>query len=240
MIDTGSEKLACKFYADRALAGTVAGDANLRPAEIHSNGYLITSSSATYEEEIERPAAHPSSHFNDPRRTSSHEYFHAYQAAHSVQIIAGVESRSVVNKTGPNWLLEGSADYAALRVSVLEGWMYWIPQMRERMNDIQVDLAKHPNKSIEDCATPEQRDTDPLAYSLCYDLGMWAVAYAISISSQQAVMFDYWDDLIAYGYEDSFARNIGVDLEDFYMLFGEFRKKSLDEKLDVISNQINE
>ena len=118
--------------------------------------------------------------------------------------------------------------------------MYWIPQMRERMNDIQVDLAKYPNKSIEDCATPEQRDTDPLAYSLCYDLGMWAVAYAISISSQQAVMFDYWDDLIAYGYEESFARNIGVDLVEFYMLFEEFRKKSLDEKLDVISNQINE
>ena len=60
VIDTDSEKLACKFYADRALVGTLAGDANLRPAEIHSNGYLITSSSATYEEEIERPAAHPS------------------------------------------------------------------------------------------------------------------------------------------------------------------------------------
>ena len=240
VIDTDSEKSACKFFAERALAGTLAGDANLRPAEFHSNGYLITSSSATYEEEIERPAAHPSAHFNDPRRTSSHEYFHAYQTAHSVQIFAEDESRSVVNKTGPNWLLEGSADYAALRVAVLEGWMYWIPQMREKMSDIQVDLAKYPNKSIEDCATPEQRDTDPLAYSLCYDLGMWAVAYAISISSQQAVMFDYWDDLIAYGYEESFTRNIGVDLVEFYMLFEEFRKKSLDEKLDVISNQINE
>ena len=78
-----------------------------------------------------------------------------------------------------------------------------------------------------------------VSHVLTYELAAWGVAYAISISSHDAVMVKYWDDLEAYGYEESFIRNIGISLEEFYSEFGVFRGKTIGGQMDIIAQQIN-
>ena len=79
-----------------------------------------------------------------------------------------------------------------------------------------------------------------MGHALTYELATWAVAYAISISSHDAVMVNYWDDLENYGYEESFRRNVGMNLQEFYISFGEFQKKSHDEQYSSISAQVSQ
>ena len=53
-------------------------------------------------------------------------------------------------------------------------------------------------------------------------MGFWATAFAASISSNDAILKDYWDDLEKYGWEKSFERNVGYTVQDFYPLFETF------------------
>ena len=239
------DKDICESRVSGGLEGTASGGANQSGAELQSNGYIINSSTALYSNPIQSPVAPARSLFSDPRKVTAHEYFHSYQDSHGVIILGSASPPSVVRKTGPVWLLEGSAEYAAVRVSSLEGWMIWESQMKERMNVAKDALAAYPNKSIDDHTTPEQKDINDqesaaLGHALSYELATWAVAYAISISSHDAMMVNYWDDLENYGYEESFRRNAGMNLQEFYISFGEFRKKSLDEQYSSISTQISQ
>ena len=105
------------------------------------------------------------------------------------------------------------------------------------------ELADYPNLSIEDNATRAQKANNEalsagVGHVLTYELAVWAAAYAISISSHDAVMVNYWDDLEQYGYEQSFEKNIGMSFDEFYQSFNEFRQKTLDEQMTVVSGQI--
>jgi len=51
-------------------------------------------------------------------------------------------------------------------------------------------------------------------------------------------MVNYWDDLEQYGYEQSFEKNIGMSFDEFYQSFNEFRQKTIDEQMTVVSGQI--
>ena len=142
------------------------------------------------------------------------------------------------------WLIEGTAEYAAVRVSSLEGWMDWDAQLMVRMLIALQFLADYPNLSIEDNVTPAQYVNNyalsaAVGQVLTYELAVWAAAYAISISSHDAVMVDYWEDLEQYGYEQSFEKNIGMSFDEFYQSFNEFRQKTIDEQMTVVSGQIN-
>ena len=57
--------------------------------------------------------------------------------------------------------------------------------------------------------------------------------------THDAVMVDYWDDLEEVGPRRSFEKNVGVDLETFYMLFDDFMELDKDAQISEISNQIN-
>ena len=239
------EKEICLSRVSGSLESTASGGANQGSAELRHNGYVIHSGTALYKSALQSSTAPARSLFSDPRKVTAHEYFHSYQSAHGVRILGSPPSPSIVPKTGPVWLMEGSAEYAAVKVSSLEGWMNWETQMRERMNVAKDTLAAYPNKSIDDHTTPEQKEINDqesanLGHVLSYELATWAVAYAISISSHDAIMVDYWDDLENYGYEESFRRNVGMSLQEFYILFGEFQKKSLDEQYSSISAQISQ
>ena len=108
----------------------------------------------------------------------------------------------------------------------------------------QEAFNSYPNLSIEDNVTPAQHANNyalspAVGQVLTYELAVWAAAYAISISSHDAVMVDYWDDLEQYGYEQSFEKNIGMSFDEFYQSFNEFRQKTIDEQMTVVSGQIN-
>ena len=239
------DKDICESRVSGGLESTVSGSANQSGAELQSNGYIINSSTALYSNPIQSSTAPARLLFGDPRKVTAHEYFHSYQDSHGVRIIGGSTPPTQVRKIGPIWLIEGSAEYAAVRVSSLEGWMNWETQMKERMNIAKDSLAAYPNKSIDDNSTPSQQENNnqesaALGHALTYELATWAVAYAISISSHDAVMVNYWDDLENYGYEESFRRNVGMNLQEFYISFGEFQKKSLDEQYSSISAQVSQ
>jgi len=239
------EKDVCLSRVSGSLENTANGGANQGGAQLGHNGYVIHSATGLYETPLLSPAAPAKLLFKDPRKVAAHEYFHSYQDSHAIRIPGPAPASNQVPKTGPVWLMEGSAEYAAVRVSSLEGWMNWETQMKERMNVGENALAPYPNKFIGQHTTPEEKQTndqkDPnMGHALSYELAIWAVAYAISISSQDAIMVNYWDDLEDYGYQESFRRNIGMSLKDFYISFREFRKQSLDQQYSSISSQIIE
>jgi hypothetical protein len=145
---------------------------------------------------------------------------------------------------GPMWLLEGTSEYASSRISALEFWMDWNGHIAYRMDSINELLETKPNyrdlSSIETMAqVNEIIDTDDVLLInagrvLVYDLGFWAVAYAISISSHDSVMVKYWDELLEYGPEKSFERNVGLTLEEFYSKFSEFLDLDMDQQLTLV------
>ena len=63
-----------------------------------------------------------------------------------------------------------------------------------------------------------------------YEMGFWATAFAASISSNDAILKDYWDDLEKYGWEKSFERNVGYPVQDFYPLFEAFLLDHADDE----------
>jgi len=241
------EKELClaRVLGTGSLDGTTNGGANQSGAELRHNGYVIHSGTALYNTDLRHPTSPAKSLFADPRKVTAHEYFHSYQSSHGVRILGAPLPPNLVPKTGPIWLIEGSAEYAAVRVSSLEGWMNWETQLKERMNVAKDALAAYPNKSIDDHTTPEQRQNNDqesanMGHALSYELAIWAVAYAISVSSHDAIMVNYWDDLEGYGHEESFRRNVGMSLQEFYISFDEFRKKTLDEQYGIIATQISQ
>ena len=75
------------------------------------------------------------------------------------------------------------------------------------------------------------------AWVLAYEMGPLAVAHAINLSSHDAVMVGYQDDIVTYGWEESFRRNVGMSVEEFYESFAVFRTKTFDEQWEAISDQ---
>jgi hypothetical protein len=236
----------CSVRQSEALEGTVLGGAIQGAGNMRDNGYSILAANSMLDEVI-KPVTSPASQtFNDPRKVMAHEYFHSYQTSHVVRRRGGSDGVPLdqVANVGPVWLMEGAAEYAAIRVSSLEGWTDWNAQMRARMDVSLRELANYPDLSIEDNATRAQKvDNASLSpgvgHALTYELAVWAVAYAISISTHDDVMVKYWDDLEAHGYEQSFERNVGVSLKEFYQKFEVFRGKTIDDQMSVVTAQIN-
>ena len=250
---TADYNAKCSAESTELMDKRATGGATTSPGDMKHNGYLIIASNALMDEPIS-PAPSPTDlYFKDPRKVMAHEYFHAYQLSHAVRMSGGTDGAGFdkdgdpldgVTNAGPMWLIEGTAEYAAVRVSSLEGWMDWDAQLMVRMLIALQFLADYPNLSIEDNVTPAQHANNfalspAVGQVLTYELAVWAAAYAISISSHDAVMVNYWDDLEQYGYEQSFEKNIGMSFDEFYQSFNEFRQKTIDEQMTVVSGQIN-
>ena len=167
----------------------------------------------------------------DFRKILSHEYFHSYQQAHRLR---------VPDEPYPAlWLREGSAEFAANVVAAKAGWIDWNWALRWRMEVIQAALRDYPELSISMNETTQQREEIEKKYwhVVTYEMGFWATAFAASISSNDAILKDYWDDLEKYGWEKSFERNVGYPVHDFYPLFETFLLDHADdENFDWLSS----
>ena len=186
--------------------------------------------------------------YDDPRRILAHEYFHTYQSLHYIHIPQ--RPLGDLPSFGPMWLLEGSSEYASSRVGVLESWMDWNGHVDYRINSVKDLLIGNPRyQDLSHIETMTQLneiiDTDDVLLTnmgrvLVYDLGFLAVSYAISISNHDSVMMDYWDDLVNYGAEKSFERNIGITVEEFYVSFSDFLVTTSEEQKSIIYNQVEQ
>jgi hypothetical protein len=172
-----------------------------------------------------------SSHRSDFRKILSHEYYHSYQQAHILR---------VPDEPPPAvWLMEGSAEFAANVVAAKAGWIDWNHALLWRMEAIQEVLRDYPELSISMNETTQQRAEIEKKYwhVVTYEMGFWATAFAASISSNDAILKDYWDDLEKYGWEKSFERNVGYPVHDFYPLFETFLLGHADdENFDWLSS----
>ena len=177
---------------------------------------------------------------NDPRKISAHEFMHSYQATHTNNMT--IQSPDLIPNEGPVWFVEGSAEYAAIRSTSLKGWGNWRQMVNFHYALISSTVSKFPEISIsmnETRANRKSLESREYAHVLTYEMGFWAVAFAISISSHDAVMVDYWDDIEEFGPTGSFEKNVGVDLETFYKLFDDFMELDKEVQVSEILNQIN-
>ncbi len=226
------------------LGNNSAGDGLQKSPQVQDNGYFILLGDSVLQEPIQPSNSPPGAKFNDPRKVVAHEYFHSYQTSHAVRMRGGSDGASFeeVTNIGPVWLVEGGAEYAAIKAASVEGWMDWESQMRQRIENSKKILEQYPNFSIDDNSTRAQKAqneaiSQSLGHTLTYIISPWAISYAISLSSHDSVMIDYWEDLEEFGYEESFRKNIGISLEEFYLRFRNFKTKSTDDQMEIIIQQ---
>ena len=235
-VDWANDLLNQSSITDGAMTGSAY--------KIH-NGSISVIPNNVWDKNIESPEniiEDPYLAYDDPRRIMAHEYFHTYQSLHYVNIPQ--KPLDDLPSFGPMWLIEGSAEYTSSRVSALESWMDWNGHVDYRINSISNILISNPRyRDLSYIETMTQLneiiDIDDVLLTntgrvLVYDLGFLAVSYAISISSHDSVILNYWDDLSEHGPEKSFERNVGLTLEEFYLQFEKFLNMSNVEQLSLI------
>jgi hypothetical protein len=164
--------------------------------------------------------------------TIFHEYFHVYQNAH-VMTEDGDERRKILGNEAV-WWMEGGAEYMG---QLLYSRVYpeendqeheeWFT-LEERMGwKIEAKNELILGERMEDIMYGERQNVG-------YDLGAWATALLIHKYSEEAYLSLY-DDIEEIGFEEAFAKNFGVSLEEFLDEFhNEFLELSLEEQLKII------
>lgn len=229
----GCEEVLSKKISEMSLGGGAAASS----AGSTNSGFLILASSGMWDK-IPRGSGIDIS--GDPRKVIAHEYFHAYQGAHGLRVPRS-NSPEVIGSNGPIWLIEGSAEFAALYVGLKADWLDWEDQLMWRMEVTKEMLTDYPGVSLDMNESPTQRNTiknEKYGHILTYEMPVWSMVYAASISSLDAVLYDYWNDIEKYGYERSFQKNIGISLDDFYVKFHEFLQTDLDSQMQVAKSII--
>jgi hypothetical protein len=184
------------------------------------NGFLIMTAALNVNE---LPNNLTTAVLYDPRKVMVHEYFHAYQQSHVIDLAQ--KPSNEISEYGPIWFIEGSAEYVSVLIS---GQKYWKPFetiMRFYQRRIDETLVSFPQLSLENIETRDQKrllSGEPYEIEMMYYWSAWAVAHAINLSSYHSVLYDYWKDLSVYGPTIAWERNIGMTLEEFYDSFAEF------------------
>ena len=179
----------------------------------------------------------------DGRKIHIHEFFHIYQNAKGrlarVQAIrTGRDDPAGIEFRGPSWLAEGSAEYAGFHVISKAGLHPIKEQLAYILDSTKPKLLVGQKRyGIADAVTRHdwtKLDSLNLSGPIIYDLGVVATAYAISLSSYEAMMVDYWDDLNGLGSKESFRKNIGLSFEQFYIKFAKMMELSNSEILEIL------
>ena len=207
------------------------------PVDDADNGHLIVLNETTFN-------ANPRSlagveiklQSNDPRTTAAHEYFHFYQRVHTLNMLKASDNEFPTE--GPYWLIEGAAEYGSYKTASDEGWFDWDYEVWLALEEVKVVMEMYPDISLTDSITfSDYKRTRMHEYSgvVLWKLGFLASAYAISLSSHDALMVDYYDDLEEYGAEKSFERNIGITFDEFHKSFADLIQKDTLEIIAVIN-----
>lgn len=215
-------------------------------SDANDNGHLIILNEATFDPSI--GGYQVDLEVNDPRVTMAHEYFHLYQKVHTLNMLKASDNE--LPTEGPYWLSEGTAEYGAVLTASAEGWAGWDFETWRIVNTIKNVMDEYPDISLSNAITYGDYkllqshevidavvidDNFGILNAILYDLGFLAVAYAISLSSHDALMVDYYDDLEEHGAKESFRRNVGMTFDDFHKDFLNLIQKDPLEILAVIN-----
>ena len=162
-----------------------------------------------------------------------HEYFHIVQNFYDLQD----NSEEIENHFLGDWFYEGGADFMAHKLVYQEGLTEsdapsFQSKYRDLMSDIQSEIESGNNLS--------QQSLDDFSYYTSpwnpsvYSFGAWATAYLNLKAGNNNSLNEYFSKVPLVGWEQSFQETYSITLEEFYVEFNEFLKKSIDEQLEII------
>ena len=174
------------------------------------------------------------------RQVNAHEYFHVYQGAHNVY--RGADDGAFGWAT-TRWVEEGAAVYFEQLISERSNWQTHSDisaRVRDDLTAMKAFTTQFPGVSMRDVDTSEQTER-LLSYcgELCigqlqYEFGHIAFQYLAVKTSEDTVLFDYWDEYTELGWANTFEKVFDQSIEDFYTEFEAFLLLSIDEQLDVL------
>ena len=230
---------------------TDQGEAIREMAYIYPGGNGFQQSSWTLDEPVQSFVHNPyadenNQHSTDEgelirdRQVNAHEYFHVYQGAHNVY--RGADD-SAFGWATTRWVEEGAAVYFEQLISERSNWQTHSDisaRVRDDLIAMKAFTTQFPGVSMRDVDTSEQTER-LLSYcgELCigqlqYEFGHIAFQYLAVKTSEDKVLFDYWDEYTELGWANAFVKVFDQSIEDFYSDFEAFLLLSVDEQLDVL------
>jgi len=193
-----------------------------------------------YADENNKHSIHPDELVSD-RKVNAHEYFHVYQGAHS--IYRGGSDNSFGWST-TRWVEEGVAVYFEQVLSEKMGWQSKRELDQRTIGDLRVIKSfttRFPGISMKDVDTGFQTER---LFSYCgnlcignlqYEFGHVAFQYLETKSSQEKILFDYWEEYTELGWADAFEKVFEMSVSDFYIEFEEFLNLSVEEQMNILN-----
>ena len=71
--------------------------------------------------------------------------------------------------------------------------------------------------------------------NLQYEFGHVAFQYLETKSSQEKILFDYWEEYTELGWADAFEKVFEMSVSDFYIEFEEFLNLSVEEQMNILN-----
>lgn len=162
----------------------------------------------------------------DVQRIVVHESIHVFQ-------VSKLLSRGYDDDYLPRWYTEGMAEYIALRVHSDKNYGFFIdssndsPSFPDMMESILNN--KEFNMNFDDLLGDDAPS---------YDAYVWAIAYLVSLSSEQTVLVDHFDDdIYLTPFNDRFEELYGMTVAQFKTDFAQFMEKTDAEKLEIIEDE---
>ena len=173
------------------------------------------------------------------RSVTAHEYFHVYQA--SQRIYRAQENPGQTPM--PQWFEEGAAVYFQMILDEQEGWtedpregtiQEWQQQVREQqltwpslaLIDIESEISTQRVKKYcgELC----------IGY-LQYSVGFMAIAYLAQLTSDEQLIFDFYQLSKTENFYSAFEKTFGLTIDEFYAELDEFLVLSQEEQFEILT-----
>jgi hypothetical protein len=173
------------------------------------------------------------------RSVTAHEYFHVYQA--SQRIYRAQENPE--HTPMPRWFEEGAAVYFEMILDEQEGWtedprdrtiQEWQQQVREQqltwptlaLIDIESEISTQRVKKYcgELC----------IGY-LQYSVGFMAIAYLAQLTSDEQLIFDFYQLSKTENFYSAFEKTFGLTIDEFYAELDEFLVLSQEEQFEILT-----
>ena len=173
------------------------------------------------------------------RSVTAHEYFHVYQA--SQRIYRAQENPGQTPM--PRWFEEGAAVYFQMILDEQEGWtedprertiQEWQQQVREQqltwpslaLIDIESEISTQRVKKYcgELC----------IGY-LQYSVGFMAIAYLAQLTSDQKLIFDFYQLSKTENFYSAFEKTFGLTIDEFYAELDEFLVLPQEEQFEILA-----
>ena len=173
------------------------------------------------------------------RSVTAHEYFHVYQASQRIHRAEENPDQTPM----PRWFEEGAAVYFEMILDEQEGWtedpreraiQEWQQQMREQqltwpslgLIDIESEIGTQRVKKYcgELC----------IGY-LQYSVGFMAIAYLAQLTSDEKLIFDFYEVSKTENFYSAFEKTFGMTIDKFYAELDGFLTLPQGEQFEILA-----